>query len=201
VNPPFRALRFALVALSTVVLLWMAGCNRAGPNQTVIDWDLHLDVKSVQAIDRWLAGQGLATHDLFSGIHRSVPAARWLNTTPRLTNDAIPDTTVIGPVADVPAPVPFAGDAAVEYFEHPVYFILRDRTTGAELAKRELRPGYATFKTFLDSTGQGEAGFLYRGNLLLAVDLDFARGRHQSVTISVQAAAAVKSGGPSLFGR
>jgi hypothetical protein len=185
--------RFVLATLAIIGLV-LTGCDRAGPNQTVVDCEIYLDVRGTQAVDRWLTSRGIETHDIFTDAHRALAMPQWLDAAPRNEDGPVPETLVVGPVMSAPAPLAPAAEAPVEKFPHKVQFILRDKTTQAEQFRRELKPGYNTFKVFLDSSTQSDAGLLYRGNLLLAADLDWSRGRHQAVTISVLAEARTDGG-------
>lgn len=187
-------LPLGLLAIA-ILLLATGGCDRNGANQTVLDWEIFLDVRSVQALDRWMAGAQIETHDLrSSSIHRSIDAIRWLKGDARRTEGPVPSTALTGTVTEAPAPMATAADLPVEHLPHPMILVLRDRTTGVELARRDLTPGYNTFKTFIDATDTGEAGLLYRGNLMLVTAIDWNRGRHQSITISVLAPGTATNG-------
>lgn len=175
-------------ACALVAMLALSGCDRAGASRTVLDWEVYLDVRSVQALDRWMAGERIETHDLRSGtIHRSIPAIRWLKGDVQRNEGPVPTTLLAGAVTEAPAPLATPDDLPVEEFPHPVTLVMRDRASGAELARRVLTPGYNTFKTFVDATATGEAGLLYRGNLLVMTPIDWNRGRHQSLTVSILA--------------
>jgi hypothetical protein len=184
-------LRHALGCLCLGLLLAVLGCDRSGPNQYVTDWEVYIDVRATQAMDRWMMGKGIETHDLTSSrIRRTIPVTDWLRATPRLVDGAVPETSMTGTVANAPAPLAVTAEQPVEYFPHDVLFLLRHHDNGTVLLQRDLRPGYNTFKTFLDAQGVADAGFIYRGNFLQAVAVDWSRGRHQSIIISVTAQSA-----------
>jgi hypothetical protein len=173
--------------------LVLVGCNRAGANQNVTDWEICLDAPGAYAIDAWLTEQQIETHDLRAQVYRSIPASTWLQSTPRLIEGAVPETVVSGTVRTGPIPT----DLAMDRFPRPALLLLRDRDSGNELYRRPLSPGYNSFKTFCDASGIAEAGILSRGNLLLLAPLDWSRGRHQAVTIAVTAATATPAAAPT----
>lgn len=180
--------RSLLIILGSLMLAFLlSACDRAGANQNVTDWDICLDARGVQALDRWLAEKKFATYDLRAQIYHSIPVSEWLTATPRLVEGSVPETVVGGTVAGTPT----TAVVEVEHFARPALLVLRDRATGDELHRRQLSPGYNTFKTFLSAPGIAEVGILYRGNLFLLMPIDWKRGRHQAMVISVTAAPAL----------
>lgn len=171
--------RFSHWFLLVGLMLFCSSCDRVGPSQTVLDWEIYLDVRTAQAIDRWVTGSRLDANTT------NIPTERWLVGKPVLGEGSVPSTTVTGTVAEAPAPIATSPDMAIEKFPDPMTLIIRDPTNGSEWIRRELSPGYNTFKTFLDAPNAGQACILYHGKYFIVTPLTFNRGRHQAVTVTV----------------